>query len=264
MAIYWPTPGFKGTKFKLCVLTRWDFNLCVRSSPLRGRLSELRRLWPSVLWRAACDLVCWWVPTPCLDSGIVSPLRLCWVKSVCVFRCNLPLAPLAEWPGSFTCHCGNTVVERTPNNSQHTVNTGEENSPAAPAGIRTRNLSITSPALLPTSHPVERTRHRQIQRQLFLFVFVSVTRLWWKTRILHTAITQTHREHSGNGRVADRRWGSSTCGSCSWPVKRPRPPCSPAEDIENNAWAVMPVTSSEARQAWWQSKCVQLKILVQP
>ena len=30
MAIYWPTPGFK-----LCVLTRWDFNFCVRSSPLR-------------------------------------------------------------------------------------------------------------------------------------------------------------------------------------------------------------------------------------
>ena len=36
MAIYWPTPGFKGRTFKLCVLTRWDFNFCVRSSPLRG------------------------------------------------------------------------------------------------------------------------------------------------------------------------------------------------------------------------------------
>ena len=35
MAIYWPTPGFKGRTFKLCVLTRWDFNFCVRSSPLR-------------------------------------------------------------------------------------------------------------------------------------------------------------------------------------------------------------------------------------
>ena len=36
MAIYWPTPGLKGRTFKLCVLTRWDFNFCIRSSPLRG------------------------------------------------------------------------------------------------------------------------------------------------------------------------------------------------------------------------------------
>ena len=36
------------------------------------------------------------------------PLRLCWVKAVCVFRCNPPPALLAEWPGSFVCHCSNT------------------------------------------------------------------------------------------------------------------------------------------------------------
>ena len=36
MTMYWPTPGFKGRTFTLCVLTRWDFNFCVRSSPLRG------------------------------------------------------------------------------------------------------------------------------------------------------------------------------------------------------------------------------------
>ena len=35
MAIYWPTARFKGRTFKLCVLTRWDFNFCVRSFPLR-------------------------------------------------------------------------------------------------------------------------------------------------------------------------------------------------------------------------------------
>ena len=35
MAILWPTPSFKGRTFKLCVLTRWDFNFSVRSSPLR-------------------------------------------------------------------------------------------------------------------------------------------------------------------------------------------------------------------------------------
>ena len=43
IAIYWPTPGFKGRMFKeikLCVLTRWDFNFCVRSSPLRGFVQE--------------------------------------------------------------------------------------------------------------------------------------------------------------------------------------------------------------------------------
>ena len=33
---------------------------------------------------------------PCLDSGIVSSLRLRWVKGVCVFRCNLSSALLAE------------------------------------------------------------------------------------------------------------------------------------------------------------------------
>ena len=35
--IYWPTPGFKGRTFKLCVLARWDFNFCVRSSPPQGQ-----------------------------------------------------------------------------------------------------------------------------------------------------------------------------------------------------------------------------------
>ena len=35
MAIYWPIPDFKGRTFKLCVLTRWDVNFCVRSSQLR-------------------------------------------------------------------------------------------------------------------------------------------------------------------------------------------------------------------------------------
>ena len=44
MAIYWPTPGFKGRTFKLCVLTGWDFNFCVRSSPLRGdRKNRVRK-----------------------------------------------------------------------------------------------------------------------------------------------------------------------------------------------------------------------------
>ena len=36
MALYWPTPGFKGRTFKLCILTRWDFNFSIRSSPVQG------------------------------------------------------------------------------------------------------------------------------------------------------------------------------------------------------------------------------------
>ena len=75
---------------------------------------------------SACGLVSRQVPTLCLDSSIVSLLRLHWVMGVCMFRCNLPPALLAKWPGSFTCHCGNTGVEQTLNNSQHKkVNSGE-------------------------------------------------------------------------------------------------------------------------------------------
>ena len=36
------TPGLKGRTVKLCVLHRWGFNVCVSSSPLRGRR---RRRW---------------------------------------------------------------------------------------------------------------------------------------------------------------------------------------------------------------------------
>ena len=47
-------------------------------------------------------------------------------------------------------HGGGTNTELE---SAHEVNSGEEKSPAAPAGIRTRNLSITDPALLSTTYP---------------------------------------------------------------------------------------------------------------
>ena len=49
--------------------------------------------------------------------------------SVCVLRSNLPPAFLAEWLGSFTCHCGSTGGGgggRTPNKSQHTKLTLEK------------------------------------------------------------------------------------------------------------------------------------------
>ena len=88
--------------------------------------SELRWLWLNVPWQVAHELNYRQVPTLCLDSSIVSPLRLHWVKGVCMFKCNLPPALLAEWPRSFTCHCGNTGMERTLNKSQHTKLTLEK------------------------------------------------------------------------------------------------------------------------------------------
>ena len=71
-----------------------------------------------------------------------------------MFSCNLPPALLTEWPGSFTCYCGNTGVERIPKlESAQKVDPGEENSPAAPTGIWTRDLSVSSPAFIDnTSH----------------------------------------------------------------------------------------------------------------
>ena len=74
-------------------LAHTNFTLQARISP--QWLSELRRQWPNVPGQVACELVSGWVPTLCLDSGTVSPLRLRWVKGVGVFRCNLPPALLA-------------------------------------------------------------------------------------------------------------------------------------------------------------------------
>ena len=60
----------------------------------------------------------WYVPTLCMGS-IANPFRLRWVKSSRMFTCYLLPALLAEYTGSFTCHRGNTGVERAPNKSQH-------------------------------------------------------------------------------------------------------------------------------------------------
>ena len=43
-------------------------------------------------------------------------------------------------------------LERTQNESAQKVNSGEEHSPATPAGTRTHNRSVTSPTLLLTSY----------------------------------------------------------------------------------------------------------------
>ena len=60
MAIYWPTPGFKGRMCKLCVLNGWDFNFCVHSSPLRGRENRVLgvTLDEELKWQSHIDSVC--------------------------------------------------------------------------------------------------------------------------------------------------------------------------------------------------------------
>ena len=59
-------------------------------------------------------------------------------------------------------------------NSAHKVNSGEETSPAAPAGIRTRNLSMTSPVLLPTSYPGYAHLVALVMRHLELVIMNSL------------------------------------------------------------------------------------------
>ena len=81
-------------------------------------LSKLRSLWPSVPWRVACELVSQQDPTLCPLSSS-KPSLTSSIKGVCVFRCNLPPALLAEWLGSFMCHCGKKGVEWHQNKVQH-------------------------------------------------------------------------------------------------------------------------------------------------
>ena len=84
----------------------WDD--CVRMFPDKLRVSSFPDRFPHYAWTAAYSV----------HSDLIG--------SNGVFRCNLPPAFLAEWPGSSTCHCGNTGVERTPNKSQHTKFTLEK------------------------------------------------------------------------------------------------------------------------------------------
>ena len=63
----------------------------------------------------------------------------------CIFSCYLSPALLAAWPGSFTSYSGNTGVEEIlKQESAQKVDPGEENYPAAPAGVRTCDLLITN------------------------------------------------------------------------------------------------------------------------
>ena len=74
---------------------------------------------------------------PCTSSQCHNSKPQSYV-GVCVFSCNLLPALLAGWPGSFTCYCGKTGVEGTPNYEPH--------------GQRTQGKNILPP-LLPGLEP---------------------------------------------------------------------------------------------------------------
>ena len=98
----------------------------------------MRWLWPNLPWWDACELAS--LPIPCVDS-IFSPLQVHWVRGIlCVFRCNLPPALLAEWLWSFMCHCGNVWDGMDTKESAQKVCSGEENSPITFARIQTETL----------------------------------------------------------------------------------------------------------------------------
>ena len=86
-----------------------------------------------------------------LGSGVVSPLQLHWVMGVCVFGCNLPPALLAGWQGLLCA----TAVTQGWNRHQIRVGaqSGEEESPATPAGIWTCSLFIMSPVIYQQAVP---------------------------------------------------------------------------------------------------------------
>ena len=112
-----------------CIFLCGDQLACIYST-LQARISPQwlreQRLWPSVPWWVACELVLWQVRTLCLGS-LVRQLWVRWIKGVHEYRCNLPPALVTEWPRSFTCHCSNRGVEQTPKKkSQHTKLTLEK------------------------------------------------------------------------------------------------------------------------------------------
>ena len=68
------TPGFTGRTFKLCVLTRWDFNFCIRSSPLRGRGRE--RDWKEEVSEGRVDWLILSILLQYLTIGMCSCARI--------------------------------------------------------------------------------------------------------------------------------------------------------------------------------------------
>ena len=136
------TAVFSALEQTHCALVAWDskrvtifFKWCTYSAIWLYRVGATRE---AVSARCVCTIQSCTMSHHFMQSHI----------GACVFNSNLPPAPLADWPGSFTCYCGNTGVERIPKYElAQKVDPGEQNSHAAPAGTRTRDLLFTSPAL---------------------------------------------------------------------------------------------------------------------
>lgn len=134
-------------------------------------LSDLRRLWTSVPRRVAWKLVSLIAPYTMPGQGSQPKSDIVGFK---VYACLVVTCHLHFWQNDcgsssffcfvlflflFTCHCGDTGVDRTLNKSQHRKLTRENKILlVAPARGRTYNLSITSPALYQLRHP-EPPRH---------------------------------------------------------------------------------------------------------
>ena len=115
MAIYWPTPRFKGRTFKLCVLNRWDFNFCIHSSPL---WEKFKLLWTQqnksvtgepimcmcVSWQPICVCMCVsWLPISVCVHVCVFTANLC--ECTCVSRLPMCVCMCVFWLPIYVCVC---------------------------------------------------------------------------------------------------------------------------------------------------------------
>ena len=110
---------------------------------------------------------------------------------------NLPPALLAEWPGSFTCHCSNMGVEWALNKSQHTKLTLEKKilTPLLP-GFKLATFqswawhsyqhAIPVSAVLPTTQAAElKLQGFQGDRQIITNQGYYQVVCWWLSEIFH-------------------------------------------------------------------------------
>ena len=121
---------------------------------------------------AECSLTsCVWVrfligshTTPGQRHSQPTPTR--WIEGACVLRWNLSPALLAQWPGSFTCHCGNMGAERTPSKSQHRKLTLEKKilPPFLPGLATFRSRVRRSTNNLPRLHLLTYSRRKRENR----------------------------------------------------------------------------------------------------
>ena len=84
---------------------------------------------------------------------------------VCVFSCNLPPALLPEWPGSFTCYCGNTGVFGQKYESAQKVDPWEENSPSSCRDSNLGPFDHESDALTTELSPLPNNNNKSDQQQ---------------------------------------------------------------------------------------------------